>query len=207
MTTGSEVSPQDPRLPSVRVLVAEDDDGTRQLLSEQLEGCGHQVLAAVATGREAVERSRELMPDVVLLDVHMPDGSGLEAAEQIARDHPGVAVVLLSGDVLLQLSTADVSRTTAIALLPKPTPPRILDATLRLAVVRARELRSARSEVAEVRAQLEQRKSIERAKGILMRRTGLSEQEAYRILQRTSQDRSVPMHEVAKEVLESEPGR
>ena len=65
----------------------------------------------------------------------------------------------------------------------------------------------ARAELAEVRQQLENRKTIERAKGILMRRTGLSEQEAYRILQRTSQDRSVPMVDVAREVLDSEPGR
>ena len=83
----------------------------------------------------------------------------------------------------------------------------LLDSSIRLAAQRTRELRSAREEVALVRQQLENRKAIERAKGILMRRTGLSEQEAYRILQRTSQDRSVPMVDVAREVLESEPGR
>ena len=66
---------------------------------------------------------------------------------------------------------------------------------------------TARSEAQDAKQQLENRKTIERAKGILMRRTGSSEQEAYRILQRTSQDRSVPMVDVAREVLDSEPGR
>jgi response regulator NasT len=72
-------------------------------------------------------------------------------------------------------------------------------------VRRARELSSAKGEASQAKQPLENRKIIERAKGILMRRTGSSEQEAYRILQRTSQDRSVPMVEIAKAVLESEP--
>ena len=99
-----------------------------------------------------------------------------------------------------------VATTAAIAFLPKPTPPRVLDSTLRLAVSRAREFYSAKKDAAAARGALENRKTIERAKGILMRRTGSSEQEAYRILQRTSQDRSVPMVEIARAVLASEPG-
>ena len=146
------------------------------------------------------------MPDVVLLDVHMPDGSGIEAAEQIAAQVPGVAVVLFSGDQSLSLTEREVTATAAIAFLPKPTPPRVLDSTLRLAVSRAREITNARKDAAAARGALENRKTIERAKGILMRRTGSSEQEAYRILQRTSQDRSVPMVEIARAVLASEPG-
>ncbi len=80
------------------------------------------------------------------------------------------------------------------------------DRVVSVAVARARELVAARGEVARIRQDLENRKVIERAKGILMRRTGTTEQEAYRILQRTSQDRSVSMVEIAKAVLESEPG-
>ncbi len=190
---------------TVSVVVGEDDEATRLFLVGQLESFGHRVVAAGAAGRGARDPARALAPAGGLLDVHMPDGSGLEAAERIAQDRPDAAVVLLSGDAALQLSEEEVARTGAVALLPKPVPPRVLDSTLRLAVYRARELRSARAEAAEMRRQLEARKTIERAKGILMRRTGLSEQEAYRILQRTSQDRSVPMEVVAKEVLDSEP--
>jgi response regulator NasT len=143
---------------------------------------------------------------VVLLDVHMPDGSGIEAAERITQDVSGVGVVLFSGDHSLSLSDREITSTAAIAFLPKPSPPRMLDSTIRLAASRARELLTARQDAESARQALENRKTIERAKGILMRRTGSSEQEAYRILQRTSQDRSVPMVEIARAVLASEPG-
>jgi len=191
---------------TIRVLLAEDDANARSLLTDLLGSLGYAVLAQVGSGREAVRRTQEVTPDVVLLDVHMPDGSGIEAAEEITQHVPGTAVVLFSGDESVSLSDREVSATAAIAFLPKPTPPRVLDATIRLAVSRARELASARKDASAARQQLENRKIIERAKGILMRRTGSSEQEAYRILQRTSQDRSVPMVTIAKAVLDSEPG-
>lgn len=190
----------------IRLLIAEDDENARSLLVDLLATMGHSVVAEVATGREAFERARDVAPDVVLLDVHMPDGSGIEAAERITQLIPGVAVVLFSGDQTVTLSERDVEATAAIAFLPKPAPPRILDSTIRLAAQRAKELASAKHDADAARQQLENRKTIERAKGILMRRTGASEQEAYRILQRTSQDRSVPMVEIAKAVLASEPG-
>lgn len=191
---------------TIRILLAEDDANARTLLVDLLSSLGHTVVANVATGREAVERAGDVAPDVVLLDVHMPDGSGIDAAREITQALPGTAVVLFSGDETLSLTDHEISETAAVAFLPKPTPPRILDSTLRLAVSRARELSSARRDAQSARQQLEDRKTIERAKGILMRRTGTSEQEAYRILQRTSQDRSVPMVEIAKAVLASEPG-
>ncbi|HUF26045.1 MAG TPA: ANTAR domain-containing protein [Gemmatimonadaceae bacterium] len=186
--------------------MAEDDANARSVVVDLLAALGHVVVSEVATGREAIERARELGPDVVLLDVHMPDGSGIEAAEEITNSVRGAAVVLFSGDQSVTLSERDIAATAAIAFLPKPTPPRMLDSTIRLAVSRARELAAARQDAHEARTQLENRKIIERAKGILMRRTGSSEQEAYKILQRTSQDRSVPMVDIAKAVLASEPG-
>src|SRR5213075_492924 len=125
---------------------------------------GHTVVSEVATGREAYESARDLVPDVVLLDVHMPDGSGIEAAEKITRDAPGVAVVLFSGDQALTLTDRDVEATSAIAFLPKPAPPRVLDSTIRLAAMRAKELSSARKDAESSKQQLENRKLIERAK-------------------------------------------
>ena len=190
----------------IRVLVAEDDDNARALMLDLLETLGHTVVAEVATGRDAFERAKDVVPDVVLLDVHMPDGSGIEAAERITQNVPGVAVVLYSGDQGLTLTDRDVTATAAIAFLPKPSPPRVLDSTIRLAATRAKELMAARQDAESARQALENRKTIERAKGVLMRRTGSSEQEAYRIMQRASQDRSVPMVDIARAVLESEPG-
>ncbi len=191
---------------TIRILVAEDNALERSTVVDLLTALGHMVVAEVASGAEAIECARLLTPDAVLLDVHMPGASGVEAAEEIASALPGTAVVLITGDLTLTLSSADVLRSTAVALLAKPTPPTTLDATLRMAVLRARELLAARREAAEAKEQLEARKLIERAKGLLMRRTGSSEQEAYRIMQRSSQDRSVRMVDIARAVIDSEPG-
>jgi response regulator NasT len=191
---------------TLRVLVAEDNALERSTLVDLLGVLGHVVVAEVESGTEAIAKAQQFTPDAVLLDMHMPGATGVQAAEEIASALPGTAVVLITGDLSLTLSTADVLRSTAVALLPKPTPPTTLDATLRMAVTRARELIEARREAAEAKQQLEARKLIERAKGILMRRTGSSEQEAYRIMQRSSQDRSVRMVDIAKAVIDSEPG-
>jgi response regulator NasT len=194
---------------SVRVLVVEDDTVVREILLRQLDQLGHQVTSTVSTGREAMERAGDGDGqsdfDAVLLDVRLSDGSGVETAERMTRDLPELAVVLFSGDTLADPASLLAIDPASVALLPRRPSAAALDSAIRLSVYRARELRSARAEIAQLQRKLESRKAIERAKGILMRRTGLSEQEAYRILQRTSQDRSVPMVDVAKEVLESEP--
>ncbi len=192
---------------SIRVLVAEDDENARALLVALLRELGHDVVAEVGTGDQAIVSARASRPDVVLLDVHMPGQSGIEAAEAIANEIDGAAVVLLTGDSTLSLSDHDVVATSAIAFLAKPAPPKVIDATVRLAARRARDLVKARQDAVEARRELENRKIIERAKGILMRRTGSSEQEAYRILQRTSQDRGEPMVDIARAVIASETRR
>lgn len=191
---------------TIRVLVAEDDALARSTLVDVLNTLGHMVVAEVETGAEAIEKARQFTPDAVLLDVHMPGASGVQAATEIANALPGTAVVLITGDFSVNLTADDVLKTTAVALLPKPTPAPMLDTTLKLAVSRAQELLAARKEAADAKQQLEARKLIERAKGILMRRTRSSEQEAYRIMQRSSQDRSVPMVDIARAVIDSEPG-
>jgi two-component system, response regulator PdtaR len=190
----------------VRVLIAEDDADLRGVLSRRLTANGHVIVGEAATLSEAVERARELTPEVLLLDAHLGPDKIVEAAKTLASETPDVAIIFLSGEPEF-VCEGDIATTAAIAVLPSSSPASVIDTSVRLAAHRVRELRTAREEVAQVRQQLENRKAIERAKGILMRRTGLSEQEAYRILQRTSQDRSVPMVDVAREVLESEPGR
>lgn len=194
---------------AVRVLLVEDDPVVREILHRQLAQFGHEVAASVSTGREAMELMHEHPAeppiDAVLLDVRLTDGSGVESAERMTRDMADLAVVLFSGDTLADPAVLLDIDPASVALLPRRPSAAALDSAIRLSVYRARELRSARAEIAQLQQKLESRKAIERAKGILMRRTGLSEQEAYRILQRTSQDRSVPMVDVAKDVLASEP--
>ena len=189
-----------------RVLVVDDELAARESLTELLSTLGHAVVDAVANAEDAEARARELHPDAILLDVHLPGASGIEAAQAISRALPGVAIVLISGDDTIQLTDAEADASGAVAFLPKPVPPRVLDSTIRLAVARTGALRQARQEAADLKQMLEDRKLIERAKGILMRRTACTEPEAYRILQRSSQDRSKRMVDIARAVLDSEPG-
>jgi response regulator NasT len=190
----------------LRVLVADDDPAVCALLTDQLTAAGHTVVGRASTGAEAVVLSLESSPDVVLLDLHMPDGTGADAAAVIARAEPAPGVVLFTGDPEGALTESELAASGAAAVLPKLAPRALLECTLRLAAARARDLTAARRDAATARRQLEERKLIERAKGILMRRTGTSEQEAYRILQRSSQDRGTPMAVLAQAVLDSEPG-
>jgi len=199
--TPMQQQPTDSRL---RVLVADDDPGARQALADMVGALGHTVVSLAGDGREAVEQSRALAPDVAILDVHMPGRTGIEAAEAMREGDSPVAVVLLSGDLEVSLAQHDPRATNAVAILPKPARLGILDATLRLAASRMRERVSAQREAADAARRLEDRKVIERAKGILMRRIGGSEDEAYRVLRRTSQDRAKPMVEIARQVLASE---
>jgi response regulator NasT len=190
----------------VRVLIAEDDIELVGVLSRSLSANGHVIVGEAATLTEAIERARELVPDVMLLDTHLGPDKIVETAKTLTSEAPNVAILFLCGGPEF-VCEGDITGTTTIAVLPSSSPLSVVDSCVKLAAHRSRELRAAREEVAAVRQQLENRKMIERAKGLLMRRTGLSEQEAYRILQRTSQDRSVPMVDVAREVLDSEPGR
>ena len=190
----------------LRVLVVEDDPASADVLATQLRASGYLVRGPVGTAADALNECAAERPDAVVLDVRLPDRSGLDVAAELAHTAPDVGVVLYTGDPDVSVADLDAARLPAAALLPKPVSRLSLDATARLTVARTRDLTAARREAAAARRQLEERKVIERAKGILMRRTGASEQEAYRILQRSSQDKGIPMVQLAHAVLASEPG-
>lgn len=186
---------------SVRVLVVDHNGLSHAALTTQLSALGYTVVLP-----SAEPDTSPLTADVAIIDLTTSGTfSPFAAAQEIRESLPDIAVVLCTSDVSAQLSAEDAERSHAAALLLKPTPDNVLDATLRLAVLRAKELAKVRKDCEEALAQLEARKLIERAKGILMRRTGSSEQEAYRIMQRTSQDKSVPMVNIARTVIASEP--
>ena len=101
----------------VRILVVDDELAARETLRELLESLGHIVLDAVATAEDAESRARELSPDAVLLDVHLPGASGIDAAQAISRALPGVAIVLVSGDDTIQLTDAEAEASGAAVLV------------------------------------------------------------------------------------------
>ena len=150
------------------------------------------------------------VPDLVLMDIEMPGLDGLSAARQIARD-PGTPVIILTAHGHPNLIDQAVEGGVVHYLLKPVTSPS-LHAAIQVAVARSRETKTLRDNVNALELTLRERKVIERAKGILMTRRNMSEPEAFRFLQRQSQDRRMPMAKLAEsivqadELLESPPG-
>src|SRR5688500_16117084 len=128
--TARDVPPVHAMTTPIRILLVEDHVEARQTLADLLAAFGHEVVAAVGTVRDSITTAAAAAPDVVLLDVHMPDGSGLDAAAAIVKARPETAIVLFSGDQEVDLTPEQASSTGAVAFLAKPVPPKMLDATL-----------------------------------------------------------------------------
>lgn len=182
----------------MRILIAEDESVTRMGLRRILEDAGHQVVDA-PDGRAAVRLARQTGPDLVILDIKMPKLNGLEAAQRIYRKRP-TPIVLLTAygdeDLIEQAKSLPV-----MAYLVKPIKERELLATLEVVAARFSEFAWMQQRTVELEEELEARKAIERAKGVLMRGEGMSEEEAYRRIQRQARSEGRSMREVAEELL------
>jgi response regulator NasT len=184
-----------------RVLVAEDEALIRLDLVEMLREEGYQVVGEAGDGQEAVRLAEELRPDLVILDVKMPKMDGIEAASNIAGERIAPVVILTA---FSQRDLVERARDAgAMAYLVKPFAKRDLVPAIELAVSRFTEVQALEAEVADLTERLEARKTIERAKGLLMNKHNLSEPESFRWLQRTAMDRRTTMKAVAQAVLEN----
>jgi response regulator NasT len=182
-----------------RVVVAEDEALIRLDLVEMLREAGYDVVGEAGDGARAVELATELRPDLVVLDVKMPVLDGLSAAEQIGRG--GIAPCL----VLTAFSQAELVERAreagAMAYLVKPFTAADLVPAIEVALGRWQEIKALEREVADLGERFETRKRVDRAKGVLMTRLGLSEPDSFRWIQKTSMDRRLSMREVADAVL------
>jgi response regulator NasT len=187
----------------VRVLVADDNPLIALGLSKRLRSLGHDPIGPAADGEEAIELARESRPDVYLFDVEMPKVDGLAAARQLADDGLRRPVVVITGvddPSLIERSIA----TGVGAFLTKPVDERELQAALELAAARHAEFEALEAEVDRARQALEDRKLVERAKGLLMSALNLSEQDAFRRLQLTARERNLRLVEVAARIVEQQ---
>jgi AmiR/NasT family two-component response regulator len=185
-----------------KVLIADDERPVAAGLQGQLEALGYDVVAVVDDGQRAIDVCRRTLPDVVMMDIEMPGLDGLSAARQIAED-PGTPVIILTAHGHPNLVDQAV-QDGVIQYLLKPVTSPSLHAAIQTAVARAREVKSLRDSVQALELTLRERKLIERAKGILMTRRKLSEPEAFRFLQRQSQDRRMPMAKLAESIVQAD---
>ena len=182
-----------------RIVVAEDESLIRMDIVETLRGQGFDVVGEAGDGLKAIELAKELTPDLMVMDIKMPDMDGLSAAEQIAKLR--IPVVFLTAFNQQEL-VARASEVGAMAFLVKPFSPEDLLPAIEIALSRHQQLTQLESEVSDLNERLETRKLVERAKGVLGVQMGLSEPEAFRWIQKAAMDRRIGMVDVARTILE-----
>jgi len=186
--------------PTRRVVIAEDEALIRLDLAEMLAEEGYDVVAAVDDGEQAIAKTEELRPDLVILDVKMPRLDGIAAAERIASQRIAPVVMLTA---FSQRDLVERARDAgAMAYLVKPFGKSDLLPAIEMAVSRFAELQQLEAEVADLNDRLETRKVVEKAKGVLQAKLGLSEPDAFRWIQKTAMDLRLSMREVADGVVE-----
>jgi two-component system, response regulator PdtaR len=183
----------------VRILIAEDETIIRLDVRTLLEKAGHEVVAEARDGEEAVALAAEHDPDLIVMDVRMPRLDGIEAARQISN-RKAVPIVMLTAYAEEDLVTR-ASEAGAFAYLVKPFREVDLMPALNTARARFEELSALREEAADLTEALASRKAVERAKGILMRKDGIDEAEAFRRIRAASQKTGRTMRVVADALI------
>jgi AmiR/NasT family two-component response regulator len=185
---------------TIRVVIAEDEAIIRMDLRETLEEEGYEVVGETGNGDEAIELVRDLLPDLAILDVKMPGKDGLEVARLITNEK--ICGVLILTAFSQREIIEDARDAGALAYLVKPFQRSDLVPAIEVAIGRFRELRSLTGEIDALGEQLEARKLIERAKGLLMDERGMSEQEAFAFIQRRAMSERSKMRAVAERVID-----
>jgi len=184
---------------TLKIVIADDEPIIRLDLKKTLENMGHQVVGEAGDGARAVEIARQLKPDVVILDIKMPELDGIDAAKIITTE--GISPVLLL-TAYSQKDLVDRAKDAGVfAYMVKPFKESDLLPAIEIAISRYEEFMDLESEVTDLENKLETRKAVDRAKGILMDQYGLKEQEAFRRIQVQSMNTRKSMREIAEAII------
>ncbi len=184
---------------SLRIVIADDEPIIRLDLRKTLENMGHQVVGEAGDGAKAIEVAREMKPDIVILDIKMPELDGIDGAKVITTE--GIAPVLLL-TAYSQKDLVDRAKDAGVfAYLVKPFKEADLLPAMEIAISRYEEFVELENEVSDLENKLDTRKAVDRAKGILMDQYGLKEQEAFRRIQIQSMNTRKSMREIAEAII------
>jgi AmiR/NasT family two-component response regulator len=186
----------------LRIIVADDDSELRSFYEKILADIGHQVISVAKSGRELVDQCAALSPDLVISDIKMPDMDGLDASELIYQRTP-TPVILVSAFHEPELIERAQEKH-ILAYLVKPVLRADLEVAIALATRRFAEFEQLRLETANLRQALQDRKVIERAKGILMKLGDLHEHEAFRRLQKLASSENKKLVQIAEMIVTAE---
>lgn len=182
-----------------RIIIADDESLIRLDLREMLISLGYDVIAEVGDGRTAVDLAKKLRPDLVIMDIKMPEVDGIAAAEELTREK--VAPVVLLTAYSDQALVERAKEAGVVGYLVKPFREAELMPVIEVAMARFDEFMALEQELGSMKEALESRKVVERAKGVLMEVHGLRESEAFHRIRRTSMDSRKSMKEVAEAIL------
>jgi response regulator NasT len=185
-----------------RIILAEDDTVIRMDLKEELQRQGYLVVGDAGDGQSAVNLARELRPDLVVMDIRMPEMDGITAAEILTREKiaPVVLLTAFSDDELIERARA----AGVVHYLTKPWRSSDLKPAIEIALSRFQEFKTMETRVKDLEDHLATRKVVEKAKGVLMTKHGITEQEAFRRIQKASMNNRKSMKEIAEAILLAE---
>ena len=184
----------------VRIVLADDEAIIRMDLKEMLTSLGYVVVGEAGDGRSAVNLARELRPDLVIMDIQMPDLDGIDGAQELSAESIA-PVLLLTAYSQQELIQRARTAPAVVGYLVKPYRESDLAPAIEVALARYREFRTIQGELHDIHESLETRKVVERAKGLLMDTQGLKEAEAFRKIQKLSMNARKSMREVAEAIL------
>ena len=187
---------------TLRIAVADDEPRMRDYYQDTLSLMGHRIAYAARTGRELVDHCRTTPPDLIITDIRMPDMDGIDALAEITRDRP-IPIILVSAYHDAELFDRIKDRF-VLAYLVKPIKQADLETAITIALQRFAQFQAIVNEVGGLRQTLEDRKLIERAKGILMKKATLDEPGAFLRLQKLARDRNQKLVEVARMIIQAE---
>ncbi|HEX6798558.1 MAG TPA: response regulator [Ktedonobacterales bacterium] len=185
-----------------RIIIAEDDTVIRMDLKDELQRQGYLVVGEAGDGQSAVNLTRELRPDLVVMDIRMPEMDGISAAEVLTREKlaPTVLLTAFSDEELIERAR----NAGVVHYVTKPWRSSDLKPAIEIALARFKEFRAMETKAKSLEDQLETRKVVEKAKGVLMQKHGISENDAFHRIQRASMNNRKSMKEIAEAILLAE---
>ncbi|WP_147534329.1 ANTAR domain-containing response regulator [Bacillus marasmi] len=187
---------------SLRVVIAEDEFLILMSLKAYVENLGHQVIGEATDGEKAVELALEKKPDLVIMDINMPNLDGIEAIKKIHEKLyiPSIVISAYSDEKLIDRATEEG----VLYYLLKPIDIKELNIAINISMAKFEEIQKLQDELKDTKSALEARKHIEKAKGILMKRMNIQEAEAMKRLQKMSRDKNKKLVVIAKELIQAE---
>lgn len=188
-----------PAAAKLRVMLVDDDRGRSALLMQALVDAGYEVVARAGKNENILARVKQVDPDVILIDMELPDRDTLEHMRSISRDRPRPVVMFAERS---DSATAEAAIKAGVsAYVVDGLSATRIKPIMEVAIARFREFEAMRTELEQTRSQLAERKVVERAKGILMKKRGMSEDEAYKALRKLAMDRNKRLVDVAESVI------